>query len=226
MIDVLRSGFADPPVTAAPMMRWWWFGPSVDRDELSRELTAMAGAGFGGVEVACVHPLGPATTDFMSDAFLAAGCRLCRSRLDPAATGVLPSATSRRRHDQGSRWRWHPAGATGVSAADRSERQAGCGHRPQHRSQRVSDRPAHHRAGRAERSSLRAQIPDAGSRQSHGVRTVPVAQRPSHRLEHFRRAELDVQLQIGAELRRPMCSLVSSAQTHHRSAEHRRTGAR
>lgn len=48
MIDVLRSGFADPPVTAAPMMRWWWFGPSVDRDELSRELTAMAGAGFGG----------------------------------------------------------------------------------------------------------------------------------------------------------------------------------
>jgi hypothetical protein len=52
-------------------MRWWWFGPSVDRDELSRELTAMAGAGFGGVEVACVHPLGPATTDFMSDAFLA-----------------------------------------------------------------------------------------------------------------------------------------------------------
>ena len=53
------------------MMRWWWFGPSVDRDELSRELTAMAGAGFGGVEVAYVYPLGPATTDFMSDAFLA-----------------------------------------------------------------------------------------------------------------------------------------------------------
>jgi hypothetical protein len=48
MIDVLRSGFADPPVTAVPIMRWWWFGPSVDRDELSRELTAMAGAGFGG----------------------------------------------------------------------------------------------------------------------------------------------------------------------------------
>ena len=53
------------------MMRWWWFGPSVDRDELSRELTAMADAGFGGVEVAYVYPLGPATTDFMSDAFLA-----------------------------------------------------------------------------------------------------------------------------------------------------------
>ena len=71
MIDDLRSGFADPPRSAAPMMRWWWFGPSVDRDELSRELSAMAGAGFGGVEVAYVYPLGPATADFMSDAFLA-----------------------------------------------------------------------------------------------------------------------------------------------------------
>jgi hypothetical protein len=57
MIDVLRSGFADPAVTAAPMMRWWWFG-SVDRDELSRELTAMAGAGFGGVEVGLRLPAG------------------------------------------------------------------------------------------------------------------------------------------------------------------------
>ena len=70
MIHVPRSGFADPPVTAAPMIRWWWFGPSVDRDELSRELTAMAGAGFGGVEVAYVYPPGPATTDFMSTPFL------------------------------------------------------------------------------------------------------------------------------------------------------------
>jgi alpha-L-rhamnosidase len=71
MIDDLRSGFADPPRIAAPMLRWWWFGPSVDRDELTRELTAMARAGFGGVEVAYVYPLGPATTEFISDAFLA-----------------------------------------------------------------------------------------------------------------------------------------------------------
>jgi hypothetical protein len=33
-------------------MRWWWFGPSVTRAELERELTAMADAGLGGVEVA------------------------------------------------------------------------------------------------------------------------------------------------------------------------------
>jgi hypothetical protein len=52
------------------MMRWWWFGPAVERDELDRELTAMARAGFGGVEVAYVYPLAPATTEFLSDVFL------------------------------------------------------------------------------------------------------------------------------------------------------------
>jgi hypothetical protein len=67
----LRSGFAEPPAGSAPMMRWWWFGPSVTREELNRELTAIAQAGFGGVEVAYVYPLGPATTEFLSDAFLA-----------------------------------------------------------------------------------------------------------------------------------------------------------
>jgi hypothetical protein len=52
-------------------MRWWWFGPSVTRPEIDRELTAMANAGIGGVEVAYVYPLAPATTDFVSDSFLA-----------------------------------------------------------------------------------------------------------------------------------------------------------
>jgi hypothetical protein len=70
-VDDLWSGFVNPPAGAAPMMRWWWFGPSVQREELDRELTAMARAGFGGVEVAYVYPLGPATTEFMSDVFLA-----------------------------------------------------------------------------------------------------------------------------------------------------------
>jgi hypothetical protein len=52
-------------------MRWWWFGPSVTRGELERELTAMADAGLAGVEVAYVYPLAPATSEFGSDAFLA-----------------------------------------------------------------------------------------------------------------------------------------------------------
>lgn len=48
------------------MMRWWWFGPSVTRDELDRELQAMAAAGLGGVEVAFVYPMGPVTAPFGS----------------------------------------------------------------------------------------------------------------------------------------------------------------
>jgi hypothetical protein len=55
-------------------MRWWWFGPSVTRQELERELVAMADAGVGGVEVAYVYPLATATTEFGSDAFLADLC--------------------------------------------------------------------------------------------------------------------------------------------------------
>jgi alpha-L-rhamnosidase len=70
-IDELRSGFADPPLDAAPGMRWWWFGPSVTRPELDRELTAMADAGLGRVEVAYVYPLANATTEFGSAEFLA-----------------------------------------------------------------------------------------------------------------------------------------------------------
>jgi hypothetical protein len=52
-------------------MRWWWFGPSVTQAELERELIAIADAGLGGVEVAYVSPLAPATTEFGSDPFLA-----------------------------------------------------------------------------------------------------------------------------------------------------------
>ena len=66
----LRDRFADPRL-AAPGMRWWWFGPSVTRQELERQLTSMADAGLGEVEVAYVYPLAPATTDFGSAPFLA-----------------------------------------------------------------------------------------------------------------------------------------------------------
>ena len=52
------------------MMRWWWFGPSVDRHELDRQLQAMAAAGLGGVEAAFVYPLSPVDTPFGSDKFL------------------------------------------------------------------------------------------------------------------------------------------------------------
>ncbi|GAA1430613.1 glycosyl hydrolase [Microlunatus lacustris] len=53
------------------MVRWWWFGPAVTRDEIDRELTAMGRAGFGGAEVSFVYPLGPVEHPLLSPAFLA-----------------------------------------------------------------------------------------------------------------------------------------------------------
>lgn len=56
-LPALRRGFAAPPADARPMMRWWWFGPAVERHELARELRTMKSAGIGGVEIQPVYPL-------------------------------------------------------------------------------------------------------------------------------------------------------------------------
>jgi alpha-L-rhamnosidase len=52
-----RTGFANPPGDARPMMRWWWFGPAVEKPELARELHAMRDGGIGGAEIQPVYPL-------------------------------------------------------------------------------------------------------------------------------------------------------------------------
>ena len=59
-----------PDPAARPMMRWWWFGPDVDREELDRELRAMAEAGLGGAEVSLVYPLRPGAPAYLSDEVL------------------------------------------------------------------------------------------------------------------------------------------------------------
>ena len=56
-ITDLRRGFELPPGDARPMMRWWWFGPAVEPDELERELQTMKAGGIGGVEIQPVYPL-------------------------------------------------------------------------------------------------------------------------------------------------------------------------
>lgn len=73
----LRIGFATPPADARPMMRWWWFGPAVQREELARELRTMKEGGIGGVEIQPVYPLalddpqtGFHTPPFLSPEFL------------------------------------------------------------------------------------------------------------------------------------------------------------
>ncbi|MGC1188737.1 MAG: glycosyl hydrolase [Candidatus Acidiferrales bacterium] len=73
----LREAFVAPPDDSRIMVRWWWFGPSVTKDELDRELHAMKAGGIGGVETQPVYPLAlddPVTGfhnfPYMSDEFL------------------------------------------------------------------------------------------------------------------------------------------------------------
>ncbi len=56
-IAELKAAFAKPPDDARIMMRWWWFGPAVQKPEIERELRVMKDAGIGGVEVQPVYPL-------------------------------------------------------------------------------------------------------------------------------------------------------------------------
>ncbi|MGJ9426552.1 glycosyl hydrolase [Nesterenkonia halotolerans] len=70
-IHRLHEGFRSPDPAARPMMRWWWFGPDVDRADLVRDLDDMRAAGIGGVECSFVYPMGAASDSFLSETFLA-----------------------------------------------------------------------------------------------------------------------------------------------------------
>ncbi len=56
-LAALRAGFASSPADARPMMRWWWFGPAVEKTELARELRTMKAGGIGGAEIQPVYAL-------------------------------------------------------------------------------------------------------------------------------------------------------------------------
>jgi hypothetical protein len=78
-LAALKQRFEAPPDDSRPMMRWWWFGPSVTNAQLARELAAMKEAGIGGVEIQPVYPLaldddakGIKNLPFLSDEFLGA----------------------------------------------------------------------------------------------------------------------------------------------------------
>ncbi|WP_122943682.1 glycosyl hydrolase [Brachybacterium sp. EE-P12] len=65
-VQQVLDALADPDPAARPMMRWWWFGPDLDRGEIDRELAAMAAAGLGGAEVALVYPLREGAPEYLS----------------------------------------------------------------------------------------------------------------------------------------------------------------
>ena len=78
-LNNLRESFGHPPDNCRIMMRWWWFGPTVSKSEIERELEEMKAAGIGGVEIATLYPLAlddPRTgfhnTAFLSDEHIAA----------------------------------------------------------------------------------------------------------------------------------------------------------
>ena len=53
----LKDLFLNPPYSARPMTRWWWFGGAVTPEEITRELTLMSESGLRGVELQPVYPL-------------------------------------------------------------------------------------------------------------------------------------------------------------------------
>lgn len=76
-INSLRQNFLNPPNDARIWMRWWWFGPAVEDDELASELRAMKEGGIGGVEIQPVYALalddparGIRNAPYLSDDFL------------------------------------------------------------------------------------------------------------------------------------------------------------
>ena len=50
-VEDLQASFMTPPDDARIMMRWWWFGPTVEKAQLEREMRLMKEGGIGGFEV-------------------------------------------------------------------------------------------------------------------------------------------------------------------------------
>ena len=72
-VSELRQAFLHPPDDARIMVRWWWFGPSVVKPELEREMRKMKEGGIGGVEVQATYPMSaddPGNFNYLSPEFL------------------------------------------------------------------------------------------------------------------------------------------------------------
>ena len=56
-VESIQKGFQNPPDDSRIMMRWWWFGPSATKEEITSELQHMKAAGIGGVELQATYPM-------------------------------------------------------------------------------------------------------------------------------------------------------------------------
>src|SRR5437763_15919525 len=56
-LPILEHAFKSPPDDARIMMRWWWFGPAVDKGQPEREMLRRKEGGVGGFEVHVEHQL-------------------------------------------------------------------------------------------------------------------------------------------------------------------------
>ncbi len=55
-IHAIEQNFRNPPISARPMVRWWWFGLAVEKPEILRELQQMKADGMQGAELAFEYP--------------------------------------------------------------------------------------------------------------------------------------------------------------------------
>ena len=55
-IKTVEQNFQNPPASARPMVRWWWFGLAVQKPEILRELQQMKADGIQGAELAFEYP--------------------------------------------------------------------------------------------------------------------------------------------------------------------------
>jgi hypothetical protein len=73
----LQAAFRNPPADSRLMVRWWWFGSSVTKPEIEREIRAMKEGGIGGFEIQPVYPMslddpetGIRNLPYLSDGFI------------------------------------------------------------------------------------------------------------------------------------------------------------
>lgn len=57
VVNVLETGFAQPPAECRPHTRWWWMGNALSKEDIAWQLDQMREQGIGGVEQITMSPV-------------------------------------------------------------------------------------------------------------------------------------------------------------------------